>query len=104
MSVPPTERWLDAVCAHVRGTRRRAAVRAELSGHLDDRIRILMASGMSAEQAVEQAILSMGDPDKLGRALAAADRPMHRLFYWLLLLFLWATLLILVFTVLLQHR
>ncbi len=93
MSVRPTERWLNRVCAHVRGRRRRAAVRQELAAHLDDRMRALKTQGMDETQAEQQAVASMGDPDAVGRALAQADRPLRRVLSWLRTILFWVAIL-----------
>lgn len=58
-------------------------------------MRLLLAQGLDAEQAAQRAVSSMGDPDKVGRALAAADRPLRRFVWWLVTLFFWAAFLFL---------
>ena len=95
MPYHPIDRWLHRVCAHIRSPLRREAVRQELLDHLNDRIRLLEAQGMTPEQAARQAVASMGDPDAVGRALAAADRPWRRFWSWLVTLFFWAAALFL---------
>lgn len=90
MPKTPTERWLDRVCAHLRSARHRAAVRRELEGHLEDRLRMLRLEGKSGEQAEQQALRAMGDPDELGRALAELYHPFRRFLCWMLTFLAWA--------------
>jgi len=85
-----TEQWLDQVCSHLYWQRHRNAIRQELSAHLDDRIRMLRLQGLTEEETERQAVLSMGDPDELGRALAELYRPMRRFLLWLVTVLLWA--------------
>lgn len=85
----PIERWLSRVCVHLRTNRRGAAVRRELNAHLEDRMRLLRTQGMTEDEAAEQAVLSMGDPDELGRALSEADRPLRRLVWGMLTAAVW---------------
>ena len=85
-----TEQWLDQVCSHLCWQRHRNTIRQELSPHLDDRMRMLRLQGLTEEETERQAVLSMGDPDELGRALAELYRPMRRFFLWLVTVLLWA--------------
>ena len=62
--------WLDKVCAHILRPSYRKNVRKELTAHLNDRIRQLENDGLNHEQAVEQAILLMGDAEKVGKAFS----------------------------------
>ncbi|MGM9612620.1 MAG: permease prefix domain 1-containing protein [Butyricicoccus sp.] len=90
MPKTPTERWLDRVCAHLRPGHHREAVRRELAAHLDDRLRILRTQGLREDEAERRAVRDMGDPDELGRALAALYHPLHRFFGWMLTFLAWA--------------
>lgn len=85
----PIERWLARVCAHLRRSRHRAAVRRELSAHLEDRMRLLRTQGMTEDEAAERAVQAMGDPDELGRALSEAYRPLQLAGWWMLTLAVW---------------
>ena len=49
--------------------REREAVRAELDGHMEDRILAAMEGGADAESAEAQAVAAMGNPEEVGRAL-----------------------------------
>ena len=85
----PIDIWLNQVCIHL--TRRRSAIRRELAAHLDDRIRILCTGGLTAEEAIEQALAAMGDPDELGRALAESHCPIRRrilMIFWIAIIIL----------------
>lgn len=46
-----------------------AAIRAELDGHLQDRMEALTAQGMEESAAEARAVAAMGDPDEVGQAL-----------------------------------
>ncbi|MGE4548607.1 MAG: permease prefix domain 1-containing protein [Intestinibacillus sp.] len=70
--MPPskTDAFLAAVCAQIRWPRVRRKIRAELSGHIEDRILYLMEKrGFSFDEAEETAVRNMGDPVALGIAL-----------------------------------
>ena len=92
----PTEQWLTQVCNHIHGTRRRARIRRELEGHLQDHMRQLHAQGMTLEQAEAQTVLHMGDPDAVGHAIAQTGHPLYRLLYRTEQVFFWALLAFLV--------
>lgn len=66
--------WLDKVCAYKLTPSQRRIIRKELTAHLNDRIRQLENDGLSHEQAVEQAIVLMGDAEKIGRAFSKDDK------------------------------
>ena len=61
----------QAVCRQVRHAtpRERRAIRAELTGHLEDRAEDLRQRGMPEEEAEERAVAAMGDPEAIGREL-----------------------------------
>ena len=48
----------------------REAIRAELSGHVEDHIADLTAAGWTTEDAQARAVACMGDPEEIGRGLA----------------------------------
>ena len=63
--------FCQAVCRQVRHAtpRERRAIRAELTGHLEDRAEDLRQRGMPEEEAEERAVAAMGDPEAIGREL-----------------------------------
>lgn len=70
--MPPseTDTFLNTVCVQIRWPHARRQVRAELAGHLEDRILYLMERrGYSYEEAEKTAVRNMGDPVEIGRAL-----------------------------------
>lgn len=87
--------WLDKVCAHILRPSYRKIVRKELTAHLNDRIRQLENDGLSHEQAVEQAILLMGDAEKVGKAFSKCDnlgvfikKMVINIIIWIIIIFL----------------
>ena len=50
-------------------SRERAAIRAELDGHIEDHMEALRELGYDEELAEERAIAAMGEPDEVGREL-----------------------------------
>lgn len=60
----------------------RKAARLELRQHLDDRCEDLMAKGLTAEEAADEAIRLMGDPGVVSRMLAQVHRPFWGWAYW----------------------
>ena len=65
-----TDAFLDAVCAQIRWPSVRRKIRAELSGHIEDRILYLVEKrGYSFGEAEEAAVRNMGNPIALGLAL-----------------------------------
>ena len=89
MQNSPSNRWLRRVCAHLRPGRRREAIRRELTGHLEDRIRLLRTQGLTDEEAEQQAVDAMGSPDMLGRALAELYHPLRRFRRWIVPALFW---------------
>ena len=69
--------WLDTATAGIRFGPDRAEVRAELSGHLEDKLEGLRRSfpDMPPQELEERALGSMGDARAVGRALARLHRP-----------------------------
>ena len=65
------QKYCDRVLARTRHlTRReRAAVRAELDGHMEDHMEALLELDYPPELAEERALAAMGDPEETGRAL-----------------------------------
>lgn len=77
--------WAFRACAHIRFKPDRAAVEEELLAHLEDKAEaILREKDLTVYEAEQQALASMGDPDEVGRQLAAVHKP------WLGYLWLWS--------------
>ena len=68
----PAETWLDMAVKKIRFGPDRAAVRAELSAHLEDKTLDLQRifPDMTREEAQERAVSEMGDPVEFGKVLA----------------------------------
>ena len=73
----PAAQWLDAATNRIRFKPDRAAVRAELDAHLEDKIQDLrrIFPNLSAWEATQQALAGMGDPEEIGRELAKLHKP-----------------------------
>ena len=73
----PAAQWLDAATNRIRFKPDRAAVRAELDAHLEDKIQDLrrIFPNLSAWEATQQALAGMGDPEEIGRELARLHKP-----------------------------
>ena len=69
--------WLDTAVKGIRFGPDREAVRAELYGHLEDKIADLrrIFPDLKREEAEDMALSQMGDPDAIGRELARLHRP-----------------------------
>ena len=69
--------WLDIAVSGIRFGPDRRAVRAELAGHMEDKIADLrrIFPDIPEEEARDRALSSMGDPEELKRALAKIHRP-----------------------------
>ena len=70
-------RWLETAVSGIRFKPDRLAVRAELYAHLEDRTLDLMRlfPDMDPDEARDQALSRMGDPEELKRELARVHRP-----------------------------
>lgn len=70
-------RWLDTATRGIRFRPDRAAVRAELAAHLEDKQADLhrIFPDIPPEEAEQRALAAMGDPEELGRELAKIHRP-----------------------------
>ena len=73
----PVAQWLDKATAGIRFGPDRKAVRAELDGHLDDKIQDLQRifPDLSAWEASQMALSGMGDPAEVGKELAKVHKP-----------------------------
>ena len=71
------DQWLDTAVRGIRFGPDRRAVRAELYGHLEDKIADLrrIFPDLKREEAEDMALSQMGDPDAIGRELARLHRP-----------------------------
>ncbi len=71
------QRWLDTAVSGIRFQPDRAAVRAELEAHMEDKTADFQRifPGISCEEAEERAIGEMGDPAEIGKELARLHRP-----------------------------
>ena len=73
----PVAQWLDKATEGIQFGPDRKAVRAELDGHLDDKIQDLQRifPDLSAWEATQMALSGMGDPEEIGRELARIHKP-----------------------------
>lgn len=77
--------WAFRACSYIRFKPDRAAAEEELLAHLEDKAEaILREKDLLVYEAEQQALASMGDPDEVGRQLAAVHKP------WLGYLWLWS--------------
>lgn len=67
--------FLEQVCGHITSPKAREAVRRELAGHMDDLTERLEGEGLGREEAQRRAVLSMGDPEQLGKELQRRHCP-----------------------------
>ena len=69
--------WLDAATRGIRFGPDRAAVRAELAAHLEDKQADLrrIFPDIPPEEAEQRALEAMGDPEEIGRELAKIHKP-----------------------------
>ena len=77
--------WLFRACVDIRFKPDRGAVEKELLAHLEDKAEAIRQQADLPVYVVEkQALAAMGDPDEVGRQLAAVHKP------WLGYLWLWS--------------
>ncbi len=69
------EYWLRDAVKYVRFPPDRRRVQEELYSHMIARNRDFLEEGYSEEEADRLSTLAMGDPEEVGRALAAVHRP-----------------------------
>ena len=67
--------YLSQVTDQIRCQKVHKAVRAELKAHLEDQAEAYESEGMSADEAMEKAVLEMGDPVETGVSLDRVHRP-----------------------------
>lgn len=75
MLTEKTKVFLQAVCQEIRWPAAHASIRAELSSHVAEHAEALMAEGVDAASAEEQAIRAMGNAQEIGRQLDKLHRP-----------------------------
>ena len=73
----PIDQWLNRAVSGVRFGPDRAAVRAELEAHMEDKTADFQRifPGISREEAEERALSEMGDPAEIGKELARVHKP-----------------------------
>ncbi|MBQ4611653.1 MAG: hypothetical protein IJB30_07920, partial [Clostridia bacterium] len=67
--------YLDKVCSAVRWKQAHETIRRELSDHIEDQAAAFEAEGLSPDEAMEKAVLEMGDAEEVGYGLDASYRP-----------------------------
>ncbi|MBQ2668882.1 MAG: hypothetical protein IJF56_09680 [Clostridia bacterium] len=67
--------WFQQVIDHVRFKPDHDAIERELSAHYEDHYHDLRRLGYEEQLAQERAVLAMGDPVQIGKALDAAHKP-----------------------------
>ena len=67
--------YLDTVSEQIRCKRARTMVREELENHVQEQAEAYEADGMTAPEAMREAVRQMGDPIETGTALNRIHRP-----------------------------
>lgn len=67
--------YLDKVCSAVRWKQAHEVIRRELSDHIEDQAAAFEADGFAPDEAMEKAVLEMGDAEEVGYGLDASYRP-----------------------------
>ena len=68
--------FISRVLKEVRFRPDHKSIRQELTAHIEDRAEWLCGQGMSQEEAEAKAVLAMGEPADIGKALNSAHRPL----------------------------
>lgn len=93
----PKIRWCREVVEQIRFKPDRDKVWDELMAHIEDRLELLMESGLTKDEAEVRAVTAMGDPVETGKQLDAVHKPwlgwLWRLSRWLVMAMLFGTLL-----------
>ena len=76
---PLFAQFCEQVCLMIRWKAAREPVADELAAHLEDHAAALMERGTPEEEAAQQAVAAMGDPEALGRQLNRAHPPLLHL-------------------------
>lgn len=69
------EAYIQAVQNNIRWKRARKIATQDLEQHIQDQFDAYVNQGMDSDPALEEAIKSMGDPQKIGKELDCAYRP-----------------------------
>ncbi len=67
--------WVSAATRGIARGKEYSQAWWELSGHIEDHMEALMAAGFSKEEAEQQAVTAMGDPQEVNRLLRKVHRP-----------------------------
>ena len=67
--------WVALATEGIVSPKERESVRQELMDHIADHMEALQAAGLSAEEAEEQAVAAMGDPNAVGALLRKIHQP-----------------------------
>lgn len=79
ISGDPREQFLNRLAAQLRcGPFARRRIVKELAHHIDDEVADLYSSGLSTDEAVEAALLRLGDPENIAAGFRAARAPSRR--------------------------
>lgn len=69
------EAYIQEVQNNIRWKRARKIATQDLEQHIQDQFDAYVNQGMDSDPALEEAIKSMGDPQKIGKELDCAYRP-----------------------------
>ena len=83
--------YINKVCNQIRWKRVRPVIARELENHIDDQGQSYISGGMEPGEAIEKALIQMGDPMEIGSALDRTHRPKPE---WSMLILMAAALLI----------
>lgn len=75
MLSPVSDAFLDSVLKRILWRGEHAAIREELSAHLEDHIQALVEQGTDPAEAERRAVAAMGDPAEIGLQLNRQHRP-----------------------------
>lgn len=67
--------YLDTLSEQIRCKKARPMIVEEIENHINDQAEAYIKEGMGEEEAVEKAVLEMGDPVEAGVALDRVHRP-----------------------------
>ncbi len=83
--------YIEKICNQIRWKKIRPVIARELENHIDDQIQSYISGGMAPDEAIEKALIEMGDPIEIGSALDRTHRPQPE---WSMLILVAAALLI----------
>ena len=75
MAYNSPEEYLAAVQKQIRWKRAQKVVLEELRQHIDDQVDTFISQGMNSQEAIQHAIVQMGDPITVGLELDRIHRP-----------------------------